>query len=171
MRSQQLYCFEDPELLASITRSNELCAKLSTMTLSSADYRPTIEALIPGFPKSSAINPPFHCDHGHGITIGEHTFINYDCIMLRRRDKDWSALQDRTSLPVFNTATPYRLQRTHKTSRDLPANKHRRQLLAWRWGDHLSRCNDRTTLHYSCWERRYTRHTSRLNGSRQPCRG
>lgn len=82
MRSQQLYCFEDPELLASITRSNELCAKLSTMTLSSADYRPTIEALIPGFPKSSAINPPFHCDHGHGITIGEHTFINYDCIML-----------------------------------------------------------------------------------------
>lgn len=82
MRSQQLYCFEDPELLASITRSNELCAKLSTMTLSTADYRPTIEALIPGFPKSSAINPPFHCDHGHGITIGEHTFINYDCIML-----------------------------------------------------------------------------------------
>ncbi len=82
MRHQELYCFEDPEVLESINRANELCARLSQMTLSSADYRPTIEALIPGLPESSAINPPFHCDHGHGITIGEHTFINYDCIML-----------------------------------------------------------------------------------------
>ena len=82
MRSQQLYCFEAPELIKSTTRANELCTKLSNMTFSSPEYRPTIEALIPGIPKSSAVNPPFHCDHGHGISIGEHTFINYDCIML-----------------------------------------------------------------------------------------
>lgn len=82
MRSQQLYCFEAPELLDSITRTNELCTKLSSMTFASPEYRQTIEALIPGLPKSSAIIPPFHCDHGHGISIGEHTFINYDCIML-----------------------------------------------------------------------------------------
>lgn len=82
MRSQQLYCFEAPELMASIIRANELCAKLSAMTFTSQDYRQTIEALIPGFPKTSAIIPPFRCDHGHGISIGEHTFINYDCIML-----------------------------------------------------------------------------------------
>ena len=82
MRSQQLYCFEAPELLDSITRANKLCTKLSSMTFASPEYRQTIEALIPGLPKSSAIIPPFHCDHGHGISIGEHTFINYDCIML-----------------------------------------------------------------------------------------
>ena len=82
MRSQQMYCFDDEEVLASVRRANELCARLSRMTLSSPDYRPTVEALVPGLPKSSAINPPFHCDHGNGVKIGENTFINYDCIML-----------------------------------------------------------------------------------------
>lgn len=82
MRSQQQYCFEDSEVMASIVRANELCAQFSLMTLASPEYRPTVEALIPGIPKSSVIIPPFRCDHGHGITIGEHTFINYDCIML-----------------------------------------------------------------------------------------
>ena len=32
MRSQQLYCFEAPELMGSIIRANEICAKLSTNT-------------------------------------------------------------------------------------------------------------------------------------------
>lgn len=82
MRNQELYCFEDAEILGSIQHANELCRRLSQMTLASDGYRETIEALIPGIPKSSAVNPPFHCDHGHGITIGEHTFVNYDCIML-----------------------------------------------------------------------------------------
>lgn len=82
MRSQQQYCFEDSEVMASIVRANELCAQFSLMTLASPEYRSTVEALIPGIPKSSVIIPPFRCDHGHGITIGEHTFINYDCIML-----------------------------------------------------------------------------------------
>ena len=82
MRNQQLYCFESPLLMDSITRANKLCSKLSNMTLSSPEYRQTIETLIPGLPKTSAVTPPFHCDHGHGISIGEHTIINYDCIML-----------------------------------------------------------------------------------------
>lgn len=82
MRNQHLYNFEDDEILQSTSRANNICARLSTMTISSPEYRSTIESLIPGIPKSSAINPPFHCDHGHGISIGENTFINYDCIML-----------------------------------------------------------------------------------------
>lgn len=82
MRSGQLYRFDDAEVLASVARANELCLQLSRMTLASPDYRSTVEALIPGLPKSSSINPPFHCDHGNGISIGENTFVNYDCIML-----------------------------------------------------------------------------------------
>ena len=35
MRSQQLYCFDDAEVMASIVRANELCTKLSIMTLAS----------------------------------------------------------------------------------------------------------------------------------------
>lgn len=82
MRSEMLYSFNDPETIKSNQRANELCLRLSQMTLNSPDYRATIEALIPGIPKSSSVNPPFHCDHGHGIHIGEDTFINYDAVIL-----------------------------------------------------------------------------------------
>lgn len=82
MRSAELYCFEDPEILASVEKANTLCVKLSAMTVMSPEYRQTIEELVPSLPKSSTINTPFHCDHGTGIRIGENTFINYDAVML-----------------------------------------------------------------------------------------
>ena len=82
MRSGKLYRFNDEEVLASARHANELCAKLSTMTLYSPDYRSTIEDLIPGIPCTSAVNTPVRCDHGSGIKIGENTFVNYDCIFL-----------------------------------------------------------------------------------------
>lgn len=82
MRNGQLYNFNDDEVLASVKRANTLCGQLSLMSISSPKYRSVIEELVPGMPKSSAINPPFHCDHGTGIVIGENSFVNYDAIML-----------------------------------------------------------------------------------------
>ena len=82
MRSAELYSFADEKVQASARRAGELCARLSSMTLSSPGYRSVIEQLIPGLPPTSSVNPPFHCDHGSGIVIGHDTFINYDCIML-----------------------------------------------------------------------------------------
>lgn len=82
MRASELYNFEDPEVLASVEKANTLCAQLSSLTIMNKGYRPLIEQLVPGIPASSVINPPFHCDHGTGIRLGHHTFINYDSIML-----------------------------------------------------------------------------------------
>lgn len=82
MRSEELYNFTNEETTRSCQRANELCLRLSHMTMASPDYRATLEELIPGIPETSAVNPPFHCDHGHGITIGHHTFINYDAVIL-----------------------------------------------------------------------------------------
>lgn len=52
------------------------------MTAYDDDYRQVIEELIPHFPKTSTICPPFVCDHGTGIVIGENVFINHNCVML-----------------------------------------------------------------------------------------
>ncbi len=82
MRSGQRYDYAAPEVDASLQHARGLCARLQTMTVQGADYRDVMEDLIPGFPKSSEIMPPFHCDHGSGISIGEHVFINYNCTML-----------------------------------------------------------------------------------------
>ena len=82
MRSGELYSFADSEVTASIVRAQKLCAHLRMMSIHDEDYREVIEELIPGIPKTSTICPPFHCDHGHGIILGEDVFINYNATML-----------------------------------------------------------------------------------------
>lgn len=82
MRSTELYDFSDEAVDASFRRAKLLCARLQTMTNYDDDYRAVIEELIPGIPQSSAVCPPFHCDHGTGILLGESVFINYNCVML-----------------------------------------------------------------------------------------
>lgn len=82
MRSSELYDFSDKEVLASVARANRLCARLQTMTAADDGYRSVIEELIPGIPASCVVTPPFHCDHGHGIVMGENVFINYNGIFL-----------------------------------------------------------------------------------------
>ena len=82
MRGQELYCFSDPEVMASLNHAGALCRKLRDMGTEDADYRSTIEELIPGIPPTSTVCPPFMCDHGHGVVLGEHVFINYNCTML-----------------------------------------------------------------------------------------
>lgn len=37
---------------------------------------------MPGIPSTSVICPPFYCDHGHGIRLGEHVFVNANCTFL-----------------------------------------------------------------------------------------
>lgn len=82
MRNQELYSFADAEISTNIARAQRLCARLRTMSIHDEDYREVLETLIPGVPKSVFICPPFHCDHGTEIVLGEGVFINYNCTML-----------------------------------------------------------------------------------------
>ena len=92
MRNGELYDFSNEEGMKSIEHANRLCTRLQTMTLFNEDYRQVMEELIPGFPASSTICPPFHCDHGHGIKVGENVFINYGATML---DEGWITIGNR----------------------------------------------------------------------------
>lgn len=82
MRSGVLYRFDDAETVESNRRARRLLLKLQNMMPDDEGYREVVEALIPGFPKSAELCPPFRCDHGSGIHVGEHVFINYNCTML-----------------------------------------------------------------------------------------
>ena len=82
MRNKELYSFADKEVSASIEHAQKLCARLRTMTIYDNDYRKVLSELIPNMPESSMICPPFHCDHGHGIILGDDVFINYNAVML-----------------------------------------------------------------------------------------
>ena len=41
-----------------------------------------IKELIPGAHPSAIVCPPFHCDHGDRITLGEGVFINFNGVFL-----------------------------------------------------------------------------------------
>ena len=52
------------------------------MLFRSDGFREVLEELVPGIPSTSVICPPFYCDHGHGIRLGEHVFVNANCTFL-----------------------------------------------------------------------------------------
>lgn len=82
MRSGQLADFDTPELQESLRHAKVLLAKMRTLSHYDEEYRPLLEELIPGIPASTVVLPPFFCDHGHGIVLGEHVFINANCTFL-----------------------------------------------------------------------------------------
>lgn len=41
-----------------------------------------LEELIPGASKSLWIEPPFYCDYGSNIEVGEKVYLNFDCVVL-----------------------------------------------------------------------------------------
>ncbi len=44
--------------------------------------RKAMESLIGRYPKSATIEPPFHCDYGENIVVGEHFYANVGCTFL-----------------------------------------------------------------------------------------
>ena len=104
MRNAEYYDFSDQKVMASIIHANKLCARLQTMTSFDEEYRSIIEELIPNIPASSTIIPPFHCDHGHGIKLGENVFVNYGATML---DGGFISIGARTKIgPNCQLVTP-----------------------------------------------------------------
>lgn len=104
MRSEELYDFSDPEIDASLKHAKLLCARLQTMTPYDDGYRAVIEELVPGIPASANVTPPFYCDHGNGIRLGEGVFLNFGCTIL---DGAYVTIGDHTLLgPNCQLYTP-----------------------------------------------------------------
>ena len=82
MRNGLLADFTAPEVQESFRHRKTLLARFRTMSTYDADYRSVLEQLIPGIPATTVVVPPFHCDHGHGIRLGEHVYINAGCTFL-----------------------------------------------------------------------------------------
>lgn len=82
MRSSELANTSDPELVESMRRAHEITAKMNRCSGSEPEYKMLLNDLIPGLPESSVIMPPFYCDHGHSIHLGENVFINNSCTFL-----------------------------------------------------------------------------------------
>ena len=83
MLAGELYDASDPQLAADRQRARELCKALND----SPEDDPELRTRIIGELFASAgegiwIEPPFHCDYGSHITIGEKVFFNFNCVIL-----------------------------------------------------------------------------------------
>lgn len=83
MLSEQLYTAEDAQLQKESKNAKRVTRIFNNTTEEEGLYR--IQLLKELFKKTGErlwIEPPFHCDYGCHISIGENFYANYDCIII-----------------------------------------------------------------------------------------
>lgn len=79
----ELYLADDPELAAMNARAQDLVERYNATSHREAGLRREIlEDLLGSLGEGATVLPPFRCDYGSHISVGEGTFVNYDAIVL-----------------------------------------------------------------------------------------
>lgn len=83
MLSGQIYIADDEELAADMQRSRRLTRLLNATTEEQREYRIQLfKELFGTTGENLWVEPPFHCDYGSHIHVGENFYANYDCLIL-----------------------------------------------------------------------------------------
>jgi len=77
MSAGELYDALDPELVAARARARKLLGRFN------ADpERSVLEELLGSVGSDAVIEPPFHCDYGSNISLGDRFYANVGCVFL-----------------------------------------------------------------------------------------
>lgn len=83
MLAGEMYDPLDPELVAARTRARDLCQDLNATRESESGRRRRLLAELFGRGGDTVwMQPPFYCDYGSNIELGERVFFNFNCIVL-----------------------------------------------------------------------------------------
>jgi maltose O-acetyltransferase len=83
MLAGELYDPFDPDLVAARARARNLCQDLNaTREEQTAERRRILVALFGRGGDSVWMQPPFFCDYGSNIELGERVFFNFNCVVL-----------------------------------------------------------------------------------------
>lgn len=83
MLSGALYRADDPQLLQGRKNARRLTTLYNNSDDDSLEHRRrTLSELFGALGQNACIEPPFRCDYGYNIFIGDNFFANYDCIVL-----------------------------------------------------------------------------------------
>jgi maltose O-acetyltransferase len=73
----------DPDLVAARTRARDLCQALNaTREADEEERRRLVSTLFGAGGDSVWMQPPFFCDYGANIELGERVFFNFNCVVL-----------------------------------------------------------------------------------------
>lgn len=83
MLAGKLYIAMDKELVNDMKKSRRLTRLYNTTTEEQQDYRKELlKELFESTKENYYIEPPFRCDYGCNISIGNNFYANYDCVIL-----------------------------------------------------------------------------------------
>ena len=79
----ELYDPFDPELVAGRVRARDLCQSLNaTREVHQGERRRILKQLFGAGGDTVWMQPPFFCDYGTNIELGERVFFNFNCVVL-----------------------------------------------------------------------------------------
>ena len=83
MLAGELYDALDAQLIAARNRARDLCQELNASRESETESRRRIlRELFPSGGDTVWMQPPFYCDYGSNIFLGELVFFNFNCVIL-----------------------------------------------------------------------------------------
>lgn len=83
MLAGELYDPLDPELVRARERARDLCHDLNaTRERDEATRRALLTQLLGRGGETAWVQPPFFCDYGSNILLGERVFFNFNCVVL-----------------------------------------------------------------------------------------
>lgn len=83
MLAGELYDPLDPELIAARLRARDLCQALNaTREADQEERRRILRELFGAGGDTVWMQPPFFCDYGSNIELGERVFFNFNCVVL-----------------------------------------------------------------------------------------
>jgi maltose O-acetyltransferase len=83
MLAGELYDPFDPELVAARARARDLCQVLNATREADQDGRRRMLIDLFGAGGDTVwMQPPFFCDYGSNIELGERVFFNFNCVVL-----------------------------------------------------------------------------------------
>ena len=83
MLAGELYDPLDPELVAARDRARDLCQDLNaTRERDQVERRRILTDLFGAGGDSVWMQPPFFCDYGTNIKLGQRVFFNFNCVVL-----------------------------------------------------------------------------------------
>lgn len=83
MLAGEPYMASDPELVAAMARAQQMLARFNAVSADRDDeLRLHLGELLGHIGAGAVVKPSFRCDYGFNISIGERSFVNYDCVFL-----------------------------------------------------------------------------------------
>ena len=82
MLAGQMYDASDAQLTADRHKAYSLCQQLMALPIDSRERKAELLACLFGKAVTASITPPFFCDYGYNIELGDKAYFNFNCVIL-----------------------------------------------------------------------------------------